>query len=155
VKRRFLEPIAFPVAAMTIRLLAATWRLRVRNGAHLEAARASGRPVLFALWHSRILPLLFHHRGEGVVTLIAAPVLDGSGEVIALLWAFNRSRTSFTPRHEATLASLAQHAALRRPWTVEEAEAPEDAAPRVRVTAVQGVLVVEVDERAVGLLRRA
>jgi GAF domain-containing protein/CheY-like chemotaxis protein/anti-sigma regulatory factor (Ser/Thr protein kinase) len=51
-------------------------------------------------------------RDEGVVALVGAPVLDPSGEVIALLWAFNRSRTPFSPRLEATLVSLAQQAAL-------------------------------------------
>jgi GAF domain-containing protein len=51
-------------------------------------------------------------RTEGVTTLIVAPVLDPSGDVIALLWAFNRTLTPFTPRHEATLSSLAQQASL-------------------------------------------
>jgi GAF domain-containing protein/anti-sigma regulatory factor (Ser/Thr protein kinase) len=51
-------------------------------------------------------------RAEGVVALIVAPVLDASREVIALLWAFNRTATPFTLRHEATLATLAQQAAL-------------------------------------------
>jgi len=51
-------------------------------------------------------------RAEGLVTLIAAPVLDTAGEVIALIWAFNRAATPFTVRHEGTLSSLALQAAL-------------------------------------------
>ena len=51
-------------------------------------------------------------RAEGLVALIVAPVLDASREVIALLWAFNRTATPFTSRHEATLSNLAQQAAL-------------------------------------------
>src|SRR5262245_23024602 len=51
-------------------------------------------------------------RGEALVALIVAPVLDASREVIALLWAFNRTPTPFTTRHEATLSSLAQQASL-------------------------------------------
>jgi GAF domain-containing protein/CheY-like chemotaxis protein len=51
-------------------------------------------------------------RAEGVIALIVAPVLDASGDAIALLWAFNRTPAPFTSRHEATLSSLAQQAAL-------------------------------------------
>ncbi len=51
-------------------------------------------------------------RAEGLVTLIGAPVMAPSGEIIALLWAFNRTPTSFTDRQEATLVSLSQQAAL-------------------------------------------
>ena len=73
----------------------------IRSDEYLADARFTRTPII-ETWA----------RDEGVVALIAAPVLDASGELIALLWAFNRSRTSFTPRHEATLASLAQQAAL-------------------------------------------
>ena len=61
-------------------------------------------------------------RAEGIATLIAAPVLDAAGEIIAFLWAFNRMPTPFTARHEATLAGLAQQAALAigRAWSFEE-----------------------------------
>lgn len=49
---------------------------------------------------------------EGVVSLIAAPVTDAAGQVIALLWAFNRVPRPFTARDEATLTGLARQAAL-------------------------------------------
>jgi GAF domain-containing protein len=70
-------------------------------------------------------------RAEGVATLIAAPVLDASSEVIAFLWAFNRTMTPFTPRHEATLSSLAQQAAL----AIGRARAFEDERRRAEQTA--------------------
>src|SRR5204863_8196882 len=35
-------------------------------------------------------------RAEGLVSLMVGPVLDPSREVIALLWAFNRTPTPFT-----------------------------------------------------------
>ncbi|HYB42563.1 MAG TPA: GAF domain-containing protein, partial [Candidatus Methylomirabilis sp.] len=70
-------------------------------------------------------------RAEGVTALIAAPVLDHAGEVIAFFWAFNRSRTPFTTRHETTLAALAQHAAL----AIGKAHAFEEERQRARQTA--------------------
>src|SRR5205807_2087179 len=54
-----------------VRLLAATWRYRVRGWEHVTTARGSGRPVIYVLWHSRILPLLYHRRNEGMALLIS------------------------------------------------------------------------------------
>jgi GAF domain-containing protein/CheY-like chemotaxis protein/anti-sigma regulatory factor (Ser/Thr protein kinase) len=70
-------------------------------------------------------------RAEGLVALMVAPVLDASGEVTALLWAFNRTPTPFTSRHETTLASLAQQAAL----AIGKARAFEEERRRARQTA--------------------
>src|SRR6266704_926633 len=60
-----------PVGAALVRLLAATWRYRVRGWEHVEAARERRRPIVYVLWHSRILPLLYHRRGEGVALLVS------------------------------------------------------------------------------------
>jgi GAF domain-containing protein len=51
-------------------------------------------------------------RAEGIACLIAAPVLDVRGEMIAFLWAFNRTPVPFTERHESTIAGLARQTAL-------------------------------------------
>jgi len=51
-------------------------------------------------------------RREGIVAAIVAPVLDPSGQILSLLWAFNRSPTPFTTAAEERLTRLAQHAAL-------------------------------------------
>src|SRR6266571_1693187 len=45
--------------------------LPVQGWEHVTAARASGRPVVYVLWHSRILPLLYHRRGERMALLIS------------------------------------------------------------------------------------
>src|SRR5947209_2898297 len=68
------------LAAGVMRLLAATWRYRVRGWEHVAAARATGRPIVYVLWHSRILPLLYRRRGarlraRGVVDPVVGPVL--------------------------------------------------------------------------------
>jgi len=65
------EPLVTALLAGLVRLLAATWRYRVQGWEHVVAARASGRPVIYILWHSRILPLLYHRRDESVALLIS------------------------------------------------------------------------------------
>ena len=70
-KLRWADPWLPPVGAALVRLLAATWRYRVRGWEHVEAARERRRPIVYVLWHSRILPLLYHRRGGGVALLVS------------------------------------------------------------------------------------
>ena len=70
-KLRWAEPIATRIGSSLVRALAATWRYGVTGYDHVRALRESRRPFVFVLWHSRILPLLYRHRGENVVMLIS------------------------------------------------------------------------------------
>ena len=70
-KLRWAEPIATRIGSSLVRALAATWRYRVTGYDYVRALRESRRPFVFVLWHSRILPLLYRHRGEDVVMLIS------------------------------------------------------------------------------------
>jgi lysophospholipid acyltransferase (LPLAT)-like uncharacterized protein len=63
-----------------LRMLGTTWRVRVVNGSHVESLRQMGLPFIFALWHGHLLPLLWYHRGEGVMVLISE---HRDGEVVA------------------------------------------------------------------------
>jgi lysophospholipid acyltransferase (LPLAT)-like uncharacterized protein len=63
-----------------LRVLARTWRFRVINGDAVKKLRLSGRPFIFALWHGHLLPLLWHHRDEGVKVLISE---HRDGELVA------------------------------------------------------------------------
>jgi lysophospholipid acyltransferase (LPLAT)-like uncharacterized protein len=63
-----------------IRFFGWTWRIRVKHDAGLRRERQPGRPVIFSLWHGQMLPLLYHHRNEGVSILISE---HGDGEIIA------------------------------------------------------------------------
>ena len=63
-----------------LRALAATWRVREVNRGPSQRLRDSGKPVIFTLWHGEMLPLLWHHRGEGIAVLISE---HGDGEIIA------------------------------------------------------------------------
>ena len=79
-KLRWAEPIAAPV----MKTLAATWRYNETGIEHWRALRDAGRPFIFVLWHSRILPLLSLHRHDHGRTIVALKggtldVVDGSG----------------------------------------------------------------------------
>jgi lysophospholipid acyltransferase (LPLAT)-like uncharacterized protein len=64
-----------------IRILGWTWRIRVVNAAAtVDALRREKRPIIFALWHGDMLPLLYQHRNEGVAVLISE---HRDGELIA------------------------------------------------------------------------
>jgi len=54
--------------------------MRPENDDALRALRASGQRVIFTLWHGELLPLLWHHRGEGVAVVISE---HRDGEIIA------------------------------------------------------------------------
>lgn len=74
-------PPAARVAADLIGAWAATWRLEF--GPRFEALDAElrgGRRCIFAFWHSRLLPLVWTHRGRGHAVLISR---HRDGELIA------------------------------------------------------------------------
>jgi lysophospholipid acyltransferase (LPLAT)-like uncharacterized protein len=63
-----------------LQVLSRTWRIRVVNGEYVRDLRRTGRPFIFALWHGQLLPLLWHHRKEGVLILISE---HRDGELVA------------------------------------------------------------------------
>jgi lysophospholipid acyltransferase (LPLAT)-like uncharacterized protein len=66
--------------------VAKTWRIRTVNEAAYRAERAAGRPVVLALWHGEMLPLLYYHRNRQISVLVSE---HGDGEIIArILTAF-------------------------------------------------------------------
>jgi lysophospholipid acyltransferase (LPLAT)-like uncharacterized protein len=68
------------IGAVLIRALGWTWRMRVSNDDDLRRQRAAKQPVIFILWHGQLLPLLYHHRREGVAVLISE---HSDGEIVA------------------------------------------------------------------------
>jgi lysophospholipid acyltransferase (LPLAT)-like uncharacterized protein len=63
-----------------LHMLARTWRIRVVNGDYVRDLRRAGHTFIFALWHGQLLPLLWHHREEGVLVLISE---HRDGELVA------------------------------------------------------------------------
>jgi lysophospholipid acyltransferase (LPLAT)-like uncharacterized protein len=71
-----------------------TTRRHVVNDAAYRGRMAEGKPVIFALWHGRLLPLGFLHRGQDIACLAS---LSGDGEYITrvlLHWGFDVIRGS-------------------------------------------------------------
>ena len=92
-----------------VRLLGWTWRIRVVNRERsVERLRRERRPMVFALWHGDMLPLLYQHRGEGVTVLISE---HRDGELIARVaksLGFRTVRGSTTRGASRALVGLAR-----------------------------------------------
>jgi lysophospholipid acyltransferase (LPLAT)-like uncharacterized protein len=63
-----------------VRVLGLTWRVRIFHDHDVRRFRATKQPIVFMLWHGQLLPLLYHHRDEGVVVMISE---HADGEIIA------------------------------------------------------------------------
>jgi lysophospholipid acyltransferase (LPLAT)-like uncharacterized protein len=89
-----------------LQVLARTWRIRVVNAGYLLDLRRAERSFIFALWHGHLLPLLWHHRGQGVLVLISE---HRDGELIAraaALLGYGLIRGSTTRGADRALISL-------------------------------------------------
>lgn len=62
---------ARPVIGSVVRALAASWRIRLVHEERWRALRDQRQPVVFLLWHEALLPLLWQHRGQGVVIVVS------------------------------------------------------------------------------------
>jgi lysophospholipid acyltransferase (LPLAT)-like uncharacterized protein len=63
-------------AAPAKRVLARTWRIRTEHEERWRPFYDARRAHVFLLWHEVILPLLWHHRGQGH-TLIVSEAREG------------------------------------------------------------------------------
>ena len=59
------------VSSPLIRVLAASWRIEVRNEERWRALYEARRPLVYILWHEALLPLLWHHRDQGVAIVVS------------------------------------------------------------------------------------
>lgn len=76
----FKDRLAVVAGGWLIRTLASTWRYTVRDGDRLRDLRESKAPFVFSIWHGQLLPLLWHHRNQGVSILVSE---HKDGELIA------------------------------------------------------------------------
>lgn len=128
---RWLRP---PAEAM-VRLLAASWRYRVRGAEHLHALREAGRPFIFVLWHSQLLPLVYWHRNEGHVMLVSRHRDGAYLADLAVRWGYRSVRGSTRRGGEAGLLGIVR--ALQGGATVGiTPDGPRGPAERVQPGAV-------------------
>jgi lysophospholipid acyltransferase (LPLAT)-like uncharacterized protein len=92
-----------------LRLLAATWRIRVHGRVPQRERVARGESaVVLCLWHGQMLPILVAHRGEPCTVLVSE---HRDGEIIARILAafgFSAARGSTTRGGSRALLQLAQ-----------------------------------------------
>ncbi|HEV2085703.1 MAG TPA: lysophospholipid acyltransferase family protein [Gemmatimonadales bacterium] len=62
---------ARPVISSVVRVLAASWRIRLVHEERWRVLHEQGQPVVFLLWHEALLPLLWQHRGQGVAIVVS------------------------------------------------------------------------------------
>jgi lysophospholipid acyltransferase (LPLAT)-like uncharacterized protein len=92
VKLRWAAPILSRLGAALVRLLASTWRYREHGAEHYR--RLGTAPFIFVLWHSRILPLLYYHRGQDLVLLVSQHRDGGYLVDLATRWGYRAVRGS-------------------------------------------------------------
>ena len=83
-----------------------TARVEIHNAGAWRTHAGAGRPVLFTLWHGRLLPLGYLHRGQGVVAIISR---SADGEYLTRVlrhWGFVPVRGSSSSGGERALREL-------------------------------------------------
>ncbi len=92
-----------------LRLLAATWRIRVYGRTPSRDRQARGDPaVILSLWHGQMLPILCAHRGEPCTVLVSE---HRDGEIIARIlhaFGFSAARGSSSRGGSRALLQLVQ-----------------------------------------------
>lgn len=83
-----------------------TVRLRIANDVAYRELTEQGSPVIFTLWHGRLLPLGFVHRGQDIVCLASR---SDDGEYITRIlqhWGFGVVRGSSSRGGDTALREL-------------------------------------------------
>jgi lysophospholipid acyltransferase (LPLAT)-like uncharacterized protein len=71
VRLKLAPSAARPVIGSVVRVLAASWRIRLVHEERWRALHAQRQPVVFLLWHEALLPLLWQHRGQGIAIVVS------------------------------------------------------------------------------------
>lgn len=83
-------------ASRAASLLAHTWQIAVQGNEHVVRLRAQHIPIVFAVWHARMLAPLWHRKGEGITLLVSQ---HGDADYLAqaaLRWGYRVVRGSST-----------------------------------------------------------
>lgn len=95
---------------LAVDALLRTVRFEVEGGERYTRLIEGGDRVIFTLWHGRLLPLTYFHRGGGIAALISR---SGDGEYIARLvegWGYETVRGSSSQGGGEALRALVRRA---------------------------------------------
>lgn len=95
---------------LAVDALLRTVRFEVEGGEHYTRLIERGERVIFTLWHGRLLPLTYFHRGGGIAALISR---SGDGEYIARIvegWGYETVRGSSSRGGGEALRALVRRA---------------------------------------------
>ncbi|MFW5950934.1 MAG: lysophospholipid acyltransferase family protein [Gemmatimonadota bacterium] len=90
--------------------LMATVRFTARHPERYRRFRDAGEPVIFAVWHGRLLPLTYYHRHQNITAIISQ---SRDGEYIARLvegWGYETARGSTSRGASRALRGLVKAA---------------------------------------------
>lgn len=129
------------LGAAVLWLLARTWRIEERNAPEFDAVARGGERLILAFWHARQLPLVYTHRGRGIVVLVSR---SRDGELIARIlsrFGLRTARGSSTRGGDAAIRELRAAAAEGR-WLAFTPDGPRGPAEHAKagVTFVAGQL---------------
>ena len=103
------ERLAAVMGSAALNSLMATCRYRREGVENYDRFWREGKPVIFTLWHGRLLPCTHFHRQQGVVTLVSQ---HRDGEYITRVvrrWGYTAVRGSSTRGGLEALRELIQH----------------------------------------------
>ena len=101
--------VAVALGGRALGALMASCRYEREGEENFRALWAAGRPVIFTIWHGRLLAPTYHHRREGVVSLVSR---HRDGEYIARTverWGYTLVRGSSSRGGREALRELIAH----------------------------------------------
>lgn len=106
---RWHESLAASVGGAALDAVMGSCRYETEGDEHFRRYWDAGRPVVFTLWHGRLLPPTYHHRHQDVVTLVS---LHRDGELITRAvrrWGYTAVRGSSSRGGLDALRELIRH----------------------------------------------
>ncbi|HPG38666.1 MAG TPA: lysophospholipid acyltransferase family protein [bacterium] len=79
-KKQFLNLLAMKLAWLFIMALGKSAIKSAHNRKYLHQAYATGKPIMFVIWHGKMLLPMYAHRNEGVAAMVSE---HNDGEIIA------------------------------------------------------------------------
>ena len=86
------------LGAIVVRILGSTWKIERHGQDPSQPGLAGAAPCIFVFWHSRLIPLVYTHRGRGIAVLVSHHL---DGEIVARVihhLGFRTARGSSTRR---------------------------------------------------------